>query len=119
MFGTIFNGGDDLLIPRAPAEVAAYGIRHLLTGRPGRFADKGLRTHEKPRGTESALDPMMVQQSPLQGVKVFFTAQTFNGHDRSTIQLRRRHEAGIDAFSVHHNGTGATLPDTTTFFGTL
>src|SRR5512134_425031 len=59
------DGLDDVLVAGAAAEVAGQRPAHLVLRRVGVLIQQGLRRHHHPRGTESALQPVLVLEALL------------------------------------------------------
>src|SRR5258705_5450563 len=101
------NGLDDVLVARAPAEVA----RQLLAqGRPfQRHAAIGQRdgTEQEAGRAVPALERVRIAEGLLYRVQLPPAREAFDGRDRSTLGLGREHEARFHRLAVEEDSTGA------------
>src|SRR5215831_13942871 len=61
------------------------------------------RGHEKSRGTETALEGMMVTKSLLNRRHLTVAREAFDGDQFGAIGLNREHQAGTDADPVEYH----------------
>src|SRR6185295_9659728 len=54
--GRVHHRAHDLVVARAPAEIAGEPVAHLGLGRIGRALEQGLRGHQHARGADAALE---------------------------------------------------------------
>ena len=102
-----FHRVDDVLIPRAPADVAFQAMPDFLLGRIRIAVQNLFRRHDHARRAESALQPVLVPERFLHGVQLAVHGQAFDGHDVRAVSLHREHRAALDGLAVDLDGAGA------------
>src|SRR6185295_15108652 len=67
--GCVHHRAHDLVIARAPAQVAGQPVAHLGLRRVGRLLEQGLAGHQHARGADAALERGALQELLLQRVQ--------------------------------------------------
>src|SRR5258708_4605069 len=101
------DGLDDVLVTRAPAEIAGQLLaqrraleRHTAIGqRDG--------TEQEARRAVPALQRVRIAERLLHRVQLPPARESFDGRDRSTLRLGRQHEARLHRLAVEQHGAGA------------
>ena len=100
---------DDPAVRVATADVSGQGLTDLGLVRARVSVEEGLGAHQKPGCAEPALTAVVVQESPLYGVKLSAVRETFNGEHPPRSDLQGEHLAGVDREPVQKHRAGATL----------
>src|SRR3990170_3472269 len=98
---------DDVLVTRAPAEVAGQGLADLDLAGCLVLTEQCMRAHEHSRGAEPALQAVMRPEGLLQEVQAI-SAQPFHRGDLRPIGLHGKHQAAPDGLAVQMDRAGAT-----------
>src|SRR6266508_4416293 len=80
--GRGLNGGDDVLIARAAAQIALKRVADLRLGRLGLRREQIGRRHDHAGSAKAALQPVLLPKRLLQRVQSSVAAQTLDGGDR-------------------------------------
>src|SRR5687768_6960485 len=85
------DGGNNILITRAAAQVAAQSLAYLVFRRRRIFVEKLIESHEKTRRAKAALETQRFQESLLdrmERVAIFgLRRQSLDRKDRSAVRL--------------------------------
>ena len=104
------DGVEDLLVPRAAAEVSGQRLADLVVGRIGNPAEELGRRDDESRSAEAALDGTRVGERLLHGVELSVLAQILDGDDLVAVGLGGEDEAGTDQCLVKKDRARAALP---------
>src|SRR5581483_11145809 len=125
-FHDVANGGDDVRVGGAPADIAAHSLANLRSGQCSplrRHVDSGVA---RPAGSRfgqhadrgaylswravAALERIALDERGLQGMERLRLAQTFDRYDVVVLVHNRQRQARVDAPAVDEHRTGAALP---------
>src|SRR5437868_2712709 len=87
---------DNLVVSRAPAEIAGKPITDLGLTRIGVLFQKRTCGDEKPRRADAALEGGVLKELALQGMQIAVGRHPFNGLDPPPLRLWAEHKAGAD-----------------------
>jgi hypothetical protein len=107
--GRRLNRLDDVHIASAPAEVSRNGLADFELGRllvAGQECGAG---HHHPRRAVAALQPVLLPETFLNGVKLPVLLQALDGGELVAVGLDGKHGAGLHRLSVEENGAGAAV----------
>src|SRR3990170_8349197 len=95
------DGGNDVLVPGAPAEVALDGVPDLVIGRIGVALEQVDRGHDHARRAEPALEAVLLPECVLHRMELIAGGDAFDGPDAGAIRLDGEHRARLDRSAVH------------------
>jgi hypothetical protein len=104
----MLNGGNDVLIPRAAAQIAFEAVPDLLFRRIRIPAQELARRQDHSGCAEAALQAVFVPESPLHGVEASIRGQPFDRGDLDSIGLNRQQRAGFHRLVVHQHRARST-----------
>ena len=103
------NGGDDVGVGAAAADVAGHGFLDVVIGcAPGLFGH-GDGGHDLAGGAVAALVAVVLDKGGLHGVEVAGLAEAFDGGDLGLLVHGGEGEAAIDAAAVEVDSAGSAL----------
>ena len=121
----LLDGGHDVRIGGATADVAAHPLADFRVGQRGMrdrqvlgdvarhagvaFGQHADRRTDLSRCAVAALEAVMLDEGGLHRMQRFAVGQAFDGGDRLAVVHDRERQAGIDAPSVQQHGAGAAL----------
>src|ERR1700730_6525126 len=108
--GGIHHRAHDLVVPRAPAEVAGEPVADLGLRRVERPLEQGLGRHEEPGGADAALERGALQELLLQRMERLAGGHALDGLDLLPTALATQHETGADQAPVQHDAAGTAVP---------
>src|SRR2546426_12004621 len=85
--GGVHHRAHDLVVPRAPAEVAGEPVADLGLRRGERPREQGLGGHEEPWGADAALERGVLQEALLQRMKRLAGGHALDGLDLAPAHL--------------------------------
>ena len=97
----------------AAADIFRKRVLRLIERRMRRLAQQRLRRHDHPVCTVTALRGLLGNEGGLKCIRVFRSAQSFDGGDRAIRNLIDRRNAGAHRFSLHQYGASAALAKST------
>src|SRR5215470_11019084 len=92
----VLNRVDDVLITSTAAEVTVESVADLFFRRLRIPHQQLMRGENHSRSTETALQPVTLPKSLLEGVQLFFLSQSFNCQDLTAVGLNRKNGARFD-----------------------
>src|SRR5207249_8067112 len=99
----------DVVVTRAPAQVALELVADQLLGRLGVALEHLVDGHDHARRAEPALEPVLLPEPLLDRVQLAVLRQSLDRHDVGAVRLDREEGAGFDGLTVHQNRAGAAL----------
>src|SRR5437016_6435593 len=108
--GGVHHRAHDLVVPRAPAQVAGEPVADLGLRRVGHPLEEGLGGHEEPWGADAALERGALQELLLQRVERLAGGHALDGLDLLPTYLATQHETGADQAPVEHDAAGPAVP---------
>ena len=105
----MLNGGQDVGICAAAADVAAHGFADIGVGPSAGFFQQSDGRHNLAGGAIAALETVVFDEGGLHGMKPAGFAKAFDGGDLVAVVHGCESEAGVDAAAVDVNGASATL----------
>ncbi len=131
LLGDLLNGWNDIGIGGAAAEVAAHALTDLIvvegdvrslqiSAHHTGPASLGLAQHpdrraDLARGTIAALEGVVRDERPLEGVQVLAVGKPLDRDDLGILMRDGKGKAAIDASAIKQHGTGPTLSMVTAF----
>src|SRR6266566_3276796 len=103
------HSGHDLVVARAPAEIAGQPVAHLGFARVGVPVEQGLRRHQEAGRADPALERRAREERLLQRVEMLSGGQALDGLDGPSAHLAPQHQAGADEPPVQHHAAGAAV----------
>src|SRR5690606_15451667 len=103
------HGIHDLLVARAPAQVARERLPDLRVGRVRVALQQVVGGDDQAGRAEAALHGPALQEGLLDGVQVLAGAEPFDGGDLPVDRLPRRDQARARRSAVEVDGAGAAL----------
>jgi hypothetical protein len=97
------NGFDDVVIPRATAQVAFETDANLLFGRVRDFVEQADRCHNHPRRAVPTLQSVILTKRLLHRMHLVALSQALDGNDRVAARLSRQNGARFHRFTVEVN----------------
>src|SRR2546426_452897 len=107
--GGVHHRAHDLVVPRAPAEVAGEPVADLGLRGVGHPLEQGFGGHEEPRGADAALERGALQELLLQRMERLAGGHALDGLDLLPTDFATHHASGADDVAVQHVATGATV----------
>src|SRR5262247_357052 len=102
------DGGHDLRIGAAPAEVAAHQFANVLPGGRPRLADQSHGRADLARCAIAALESVLIDEGLLHGMQPTILGEPLDGGDLRAVLHDGEGKTGVDAHAVHQHGAGAT-----------
>src|SRR4029453_18350007 len=102
------DGGDDVGIGAAAAEVAAHELADLRVGTRTPLFEERERGHDLAGGAVAALEPVVADERRLHRMQLSIGGQPLDRGDRPAVALRGESQAGEDPLAVKVNSAGAT-----------
>src|SRR6266436_1170771 len=109
LLGGVLDGFDDIVIARAPAEIALELVPDLLLGRLRIALDHLRGGHDHARRAEAALQAMLFPEAVLDRMELAVRGHALDGLDLRALRLHGEHGAGLHRLAVEVDGTGAAL----------
>src|SRR6266849_2101212 len=109
--GGVHHRAHDLVVPRAPAEVAGEPVAHLDLRRVGRPLEQGLARHQEARRADAALERGVLQEPLLERVEGLSLSHALDGFDLASAHLAAQHETGADQPPLQHDAAGPQSPE--------
>src|SRR6266446_301985 len=100
---------DDVVVARAPAEVALELVTDQLLGRPGIALEHLVDRHDHARGAEAALEAVLLPEALLDRMELAVLGQALDRHDVGAVRLDGEEVAGFDGLTVHEDRARAAL----------
>src|SRR5260370_25984990 len=107
--GGVLDGLDDVVVPRAPAEVAGDGPADVGFGGVRIRLQKRAARHHHAGGAVAALQTVLLVKALLDRVELSVFLEALDGRDVAAVGLDREHRAGLDRHSVEQHRTGAAV----------
>src|SRR5579884_564549 len=107
--GAVLNRLDDVHVAGAATEVAGDAEPDLRLGRVGVLVQQRLGGHDHPGRAEAALQPVLLPEALLQGMKLAVLLQPLDGQQLAAIGLDCQQRAGLDVLAVQNDRAGATV----------
>src|SRR5262249_29710740 len=104
------DGGDDVRIGTAAADVATHDLADLLVGARPSLRQQRDRRHDLARRAEAALKPIVANERFLHGVQAAVTRQTLDRRHLAAVALRRPRQARQHALAVGQDRAGPAPP---------
>src|SRR5919197_3137750 len=101
--------GDDVVVPGAAADVAFDGVPDLVIGGVGRVVEEVCRGHDHPRGTEPALQAVLVPERLLERMEGPVGRHALDGGDAVAVGLDRQDRAALHSVPVEVDGARPAL----------
>src|SRR5438132_11481594 len=101
--GGVHHRAHDLVVPRAPAQVAGEPVADLGLRRVGHPLEEGLGGHEEPWGADAALERGALQELLLQRVQRLALGHALDGLDLAAGHLATQDQAGADQPAIQHD----------------
>ena len=98
---------DDVVVPRAAAEVALEPHPDLVFGGMRVLVEQPDRGHHHARGAVAALEPVVLHERLLHRVHLAVLGESLDGEDLLSVCLDGKHGAALHRFAVDVNGAGA------------
>jgi hypothetical protein len=117
VFNRCLDGLHNVLIPRAPAQVAGDSRPDLGFSGVWMPFQQAFGGHEHTGGAEPALYRPFVKERFLEGMETLFRLQAFHRLNHFAMDPDREKQAGIDRCLIHQNDAGAAVPLLTPPFG--
>src|SRR3989454_265267 len=95
------------MIAGAPAEIAGNCFTDLPVGRCRVLFEQGLGGQQEPRGTETALQPVVLAEGLLDGMEPLAVGQAFDGRQHRAVELDREEQAASHRLAVEQHRAGA------------
>jgi len=95
------NGGEDVWVRAAAAQVAAHALAYIGVRRPDWLAQQGDGGDDLPRRAVAALKPVAGQKRGLHWVQVVAVRQPLDGRDLLAPAGDGERQARIDTLPVH------------------
>jgi len=111
------DGGHDLRIGAAPAEVAAHQFANVLPGGRPSLADQSHGRADLARCAIAALESVLIDEGLLHGMQPTILGEPLDGGDLRAVLHDGEGKTGVDAHAVHQHGAGATLAVITPLLG--
>src|SRR5437867_13274892 len=108
--GGVHHRAHDLVVPRAPAQVAGEPVADLGLRRVGHPLEEGLGGHEEPWAADAALERGALQELLLQRVERLAGVPALVGLDLLATSLGTQHEPRAAQATVEPAATGAAIP---------
>ena len=106
----LLDGGDDVGIGAAAADVAAHQLADLVGGLRLSLRDHADRGADLARGAVAALKRVVLDERLLQRMQRSSLRQPLDRRDLSAVLHDRERQAGIDPPTVDQHRAGAALP---------
>src|SRR5712691_1702503 len=100
---------DDVVITRAPAEVALELVPDLLLARVRIALEHLVRRHDHARRAEAALEPVLLPEPLLDGVELAVLGEALDGGDGGAVSLHGEERARLHRHAFHEDDAGAAL----------
>src|SRR5712691_13051033 len=104
---------DDVVITRAPAEVALELVPDLLLARVRIALEHLVDRHDHAGRAEAALEPVLLPEPLLDRVELAVLRQPFDRHDVGAVRLDGEEIAGLDGLAVHEDRARPALAGVT------
>src|SRR2546425_8604777 len=108
---------DDVVVARAPTEVALELVTDQLLGRLGIALEHLVDRHDHAGRAEAALEPVLLPEPLLDRVELAVLRQPLDRHDVGAVRLDGEERAGLDGLAVHEDRARAALAGVTADVG--
>src|SRR5438093_5945599 len=115
--GRLPDGGDDVGVSPATAEVAAHELADLVVRSRAPLAQQRDRRHDLPRRAVAALQAVVLHEGGLHGMERAVGRQPLDRDDLGARLHRGQRQASLDAPAVAQDGAGAALPQLAALLG--
>src|SRR5439155_1797691 len=102
----VSDGGNDVLVASAPANIAVESFANVGVRRVGLAVEQIMRAHDHAGSAEAALQAVLFPESVLRGIQLSTGGQSFYRSDSAAVGLNRQYGAGFNGTAVHQYGTG-------------
>src|SRR5438552_12852930 len=99
----------DVVVTRAPAQVALELVADQLLGRLGVALEHLVDGHDHARRAETALEPVLLPEPLLDRVQLAVLRETLDGQDGRTVGLDREHRARLHRLAAEEDRARAAL----------
>jgi hypothetical protein len=103
------DGGDDVRVRAAPAQIAAHRLSYVIIRRPAGFMEQRRRRHNLARGAVAALERIVLDESLLDRMQSAVLLEPFDRGDLVPFMHDRKRETRVDSAAIDVDGTGAAL----------
>src|SRR5262245_1761760 len=107
---SIADGGDDVRVCAAAADVTAHEFADLLVGARTSLSQQRDRRHDLARRAKAALKPIVTDERLLHAVQAAVTRQALDGHHLAAIALRGERQARQHALTVGQDRARTACP---------
>src|SRR5215472_12548863 len=107
--GSVHHRSDDLVVPRAAAEIARQPVPDLRLRRILSALEERLRRHDEPGRADAALQRRMLEELLLDGVQRLAGGHALDGLDGASAHLAPEHEARADQPPVEQDAAGPAV----------
>src|SRR4051812_48667133 len=108
--GGLADGGDDVVVPRAAADVALDRVPDLVVGRVGVAGEEVGGRHDHARRAEAALEAVLRPEALLERMERAVRAlHPLDRADVGAVGLDRQHRAALHGLAVDRDRAGAAL----------
>src|SRR2546421_7542307 len=109
----VVNGGDDVIVGSAAAEVAAHPVADRLRRAGVALVDAGDASHDLSGRAIAALESITLDEGGLKWVELLALRQALDGRDFVALNEGRERQARFDAFAVHQHRARTALAKAT------
>ncbi|EAU69311.1 hypothetical protein STIAU_8041 [Stigmatella aurantiaca DW4/3-1] len=113
----LLNGGDDVGVGAAAAEVAAHGFTHVRVRGPAGLGQQPGRAHDLARGAVATLQGVLFNKGLLQGVQGVPVGQALHRLDLRALLHDGERQAAQLAPAIHEHRAGTALAVITALLG--
>src|SRR5262245_3338727 len=103
------DGGDDVRVSAAAADVAAHLLPHLVVAPGPALVEQRDRAHDLSRGAVAALERIVGDERGLHRVEFVAPGETLDGRDLGALGGDREGQARVDRATVDQHRAGAAL----------
>src|SRR5262249_38719700 len=100
---------DDVVVARAPAQVAFQLVADLVLGRLGVALEDLARGHDHAGRAEPALQPVLLPEALLDGMELTILGEALDGGDVRAVRLHGEERARLHRLAIHEDRAGAAL----------
>src|SRR2546429_5728346 len=102
----VSDGGNDVLVASAPANIAVESFANVGVRRVGLAVEQIMRAHDHAGSAEAALQAGLFPESVLKGIQLVTRGQALHGSDAAAVCLKRPDSTRFDGTTVHEQRTG-------------
>jgi len=111
------DGGDDIVIGTAPADIAAHELMYVGGSMGMSFVEEANRGTDLTGGAVAALIGVVFDKRLLHGMQVVAIGESFDAGDLRAVAKTGEGQTGIHPFTIDEDCTGAALAAVAAFFG--